>query len=157
MAMSSKNIYLARHGRTYGPFDANEIGAMRTSGEIRNYFYIWEPDAASWLPIESPPPPPLRHRPITEDREDGIKVLCHDSLYAVVSGSLRNISDSGCDFVSNEMSGSPKLGLRTPLWMNILDHPTKRSIDVKIVMSEVVLQKGQWIYRVGWAERPALF
>ncbi|MDR3607386.1 MAG: hypothetical protein P4M08_08400 [Oligoflexia bacterium] len=52
-----RNIYLAKAGKNHGPFDQTEIDAMRKSGELSDYSWIWNVARAAWEPIDHAPAP----------------------------------------------------------------------------------------------------
>jgi hypothetical protein len=155
MASDRKNFYLGRQEKIFGPYDAAGIAKMRSSGEIQKFSYLWDPAVAVWKTIDLPPPVPLTHEPQGDEPPRQIDALCHDSGYSVVAGTLRNVTDSGCELVTVGYYDSPPLGLSSSLWMNLLDPLTRISVDLKVRMSEVVRQDGRWIFRVEWAARPA--
>src|SRR5207244_8187113 len=51
-------IFLAHGSRLVGPLNAGQLKQLRETGEIQQYFWLWEDPKAGWVPANSPPPPP---------------------------------------------------------------------------------------------------
>lgn len=46
--------YLARFGRTYGPYSEPELTRLQAEGqELKDYSWIWDPQSSAWKPLES--------------------------------------------------------------------------------------------------------
>src|SRR4051812_12460484 len=111
-----KPLFLGRGGRVFGPYRSEEIEALRASGEIRSFSWIWEPARSAWQPLDPPPPP------LTETESDGpairtvgalrhdailpLDVVCHDRRSAIV-GKLRQVTEAGCELVSHQQCTEP--------------------------------------------------
>ncbi len=55
-------VFLAKEGKVSGPFDANQIEAMKRSGEFYRFEWMWDGQSPDWSPVPrnlaSPPPLP---------------------------------------------------------------------------------------------------
>ena len=85
-----------------------------------------------------------------------LEVICHDSRYAVVAGTLRNISKTECDFVTKDKSDSPTLGLNSKLLMNMFNPASRKCVNVNVRMRDVQREGERWVYRVEWISPPSL-
>jgi hypothetical protein len=57
-----RQIFLARHGKTAGPFNDSQIQEMTDNGELYRYEWIWDGESPDWKPVprkaKAPPPRP---------------------------------------------------------------------------------------------------
>ncbi len=148
----SKKFYLGKKGKSFGPFTTAEIEAMRLSGELEAYSYLWNDSDQSWKTIEAAPPPPGL-TPAPQISEHQYEAICHDTN-TIVSGALENVSESGCDLICRDNSDSPRLGVKALLMLNVLDNAGKKAVNVKASLSEIVRREKTWVYRLRWARLP---
>lgn len=153
----AKTVFLGKRGKVHGPFSKAEIESMRLTGEIEAYTYLW--DGKYWRNLDPVPPAPTpeAREANTERRSvslEELEALCHDEQ-SVVSGTLRHLTDGGCEFHSHDESASPRLGVGSALVMNVVHLPTNRVMTIRASLAEVERQAGAWIYRVRWARRPS--
>lgn len=149
-----KNIYLGRRGKSFGPFSKAEIEAMRLSGELENYSFVWNQAELAWKMLETPPPPPgARPAPQAQVRPSGYEAICHDHT-TLVSGALENVTEAGCDLVCADNSDSPRLGLKSMLLLNVLDNANQKAVNVRATLSEIIRREKAWVYRLRWARLP---
>ena len=150
--MKKKESFLGKSGKIFGPFDLDEIEIFRATGEIKNYAYLWDAGATSWKPLEAPPSRPELPvaKPAAEIKPLPLDVLCHNAEYTLVSGKLGNVSEKGGDFIVNRHDDSPMFGLNSPLFLNILDPRSHKSLNLAVSMKSVVRQNNSWVYRVQW-------
>jgi len=52
-----KHIYLAKSGRVKGPITSTEFQAIKDSGKLNRFSWIWDGQNEAWKPIDPPPPP----------------------------------------------------------------------------------------------------
>lgn len=150
----AKNIYLGRRGKSFGPFSRAEIEAMRLSGELEKYAFVWSPSENAWKTLETPPPPPgANPAPQAAARPSGYEAVCHDHT-TLVSGALENVSEAGCDLVCLDSADSPRLGLKSMLLLNVLDNASQKAVNVQATLSEIVRREKAWVYRLRWARLP---
>jgi hypothetical protein len=52
--------YLAKHGKTFGPYQPQEIQEMKLNGQFFEYEWLWDGTSPDWsrVPPPAPPPPP---------------------------------------------------------------------------------------------------
>jgi hypothetical protein len=149
MAKENTKYYLGEHGKIFGPYDNDEINALVKSGEILRYSYLWSPGQTTWQLITKAPPSPLEAG-VAYSRKLTFEAICSTPSKVMVSGSIVNLSDSGCELISRDSSGSPKLGLRSSVVMNIMDPQTRKSLNVKVKMRGAEIREGRWVYQVRW-------
>src|SRR5580765_515134 len=146
-----RGTYLGKQGKIYGPFDDEEMKRLRDTGEIQSYAYVWKAENDAWEPLELPPPPPK-----AIGKQSGavkaLEALCYDSIRALVSGVLKNVSKNGCELVCKDEADSPSLAMRSLLKMNVLEPKTGKSVNMKVRVSESSRKDGCWIYHVRWVE-----
>ncbi len=152
----TKIYYLGRGGRAHGPFTQVAFEKMRLSGEIDQYTYQWDESSKDWLNLD--PKPPAVGVTLPSKRRAGhslenSEAVCHDRNEVVI-GTLENISDAGCELVSDEHSAAPKLGLNSPLILNVTTG--EKAMNVRASLSSVEHRGNAWIYRLRWAEIPSL-
>lgn len=149
-----KVIYLGKGGRAHGPFTTEKLEQLRLSGEIDQYTYIWE--GGEWKNLD--PMPPAPGTAPTKRRSSGslemLEAVCHDHN-AIVTGTLENVSDAGCELVSHEHADAPKLALNSTLVLNVLDSGGDKAMNVRALLSTVARRDGAWVYRIRWAQRPS--
>lgn len=152
----SKTYHLGRDGRAHGPFTQEAFEQMRLSGEIDQYTYLWDEQAKDWVNLD--PKPPALGSGATRRRGSSsleqTEAVCHDHKEVVV-GILENISDSGCELVSDEHSTIPKLALNSPLVLNVTNSAGEKAMNVRASLSSVERRDGNWVYRIRWAEAPS--
>jgi hypothetical protein len=159
----NKPFFLAKAGQTYGPFDRNEIEALRESGEYEKYTWFWDQSMARWAPIDPPPGPPValaEHQAtfssiVPDTRLKSVSVICHDHQN-VVSGTLANVTDAGCEFVVSSHSSSPDFQSQLPILMHLLDLKSGQSMNVSGKLGRIERRSGNWVYRIHWKRCPEL-
>ena len=64
----SRQIFLGKNGQTFGPYTVEDLNKFQTSGQIRDYSWIWDSESPSWKSLDTlaPPPPPVENaKPVT--------------------------------------------------------------------------------------------
>jgi hypothetical protein len=56
--MSSRQYYLARNQKTYGPLSHDEIESLRRNGQLETYSWICQEGDSEWTALDLPPPLP---------------------------------------------------------------------------------------------------
>jgi hypothetical protein len=156
MATPREEIFLAREGKIFGPFDAKELERFEASGEIRDYAFRWDPQSESWKPLQSPPTlAPGRLRAATGESNE-LEAIAHDTCSSLVGGRIGNVSETGCDLFAHAEADSPALAVDAVIRVNLLDPASGRSLDVQARLKEVFRGAAGWIYRLRWISRPPL-
>jgi GYF domain 2 len=145
-------IYLGKRGKISGPFSAEDLERLRSSGEISNYTYLWNEESRSWTNLEAPPPPPLGTKRAASSQR-GWEAICSSGGH-LLSGRVENVSPEGCDLVVSHGSDSPDLAQASALILNVLDPAKKRAMNVKATLSGVYRHDGKWVYRLDWPSAP---
>lgn len=161
-------IFLGKKGRSYGPYTPSELEALRASGELKDYFWIWDLDEKKWIPLDPPPPPipeealeknatPRKGHPLRHDTLLDLEAICHNAKTAV-SGSLRRVSEQGCEMVirSSSHATTPPFAKNAKLFLNLLDPESGKTEDLSAVLLGVSRKENQWIYQIQWRECPEL-
>ena len=52
-------FFIARNQKTFGPLSADEIEALRQSGQLAQYTWIFQDGESQWTPIDPPPAVPV--------------------------------------------------------------------------------------------------
>lgn len=164
--------YLAKGGKTFGPFSEEQLRELRSSGAINGYSWIWNASRQAWdsldpapagAPVEAealdapsapkPAPKPARQAPV-ETYSKLIEAVCHDSHH-LVTGMLRSMTDSGCELVSRDEEG-PVFNRRAPVVLNLLDPRTGKTMNVRARLSQAARKEGRWTYRLQWDQCPEI-
>jgi hypothetical protein len=178
-------IYIAKAGKTSGPFTQTEIDAMRASGELAGYNWIWNETTAAWEPIDAAPAPPAppgfgsmpkaaatvtRPTPapaqvsvarlfsVPDEVSTALQAICHDHLN-VVAGMIKKAGESGCDFIAEtgEATHSGPIFMKDmPVRLNIVDPLTGVSMTVRAEVVQAMRDSGLWKYRLSWASCPEI-
>jgi hypothetical protein len=82
-----------------------------------------------------------------------IPVVCHD-FRSVLTGMLREISDTGCELVSGMETEGPVFPQKTQVFLNLVDERSGRSVNIRARLTAVVRRGGQWVYRIRWSRVP---
>ena len=86
-----------------------------------------------------------------------LQVVCYDqSSTILISGSIRQISCQGCEFLTTSPSTSPDFPRKTQVVLNLLHEPSGKSASVQARLIGVIRKEGAWAYQVRWAELPPL-
>ncbi len=167
-------IYLSRAGQTFGPISETELKAMRSSGEIYGYAYLFESPARGWESIhpmpsapptavgaslaspEVPPPSRQRRAPSTISPARPVEVVMHD-FHHLVTGNLSSLTESGCELICEEHEeAGPVFAERSRLVLNLLDPKTGRAMNVAASLSQVARKDGHWSYQLRWDQVPEI-
>jgi hypothetical protein len=156
-AKETKTYFLGRGGRAHGPFTQEQYEKLRLSGDIDHYTYQWDDSAKDWVNLDPKPPTPGA-APGTRRRNssslENTEAVCHDR-HEVVIGVLENVSDLGCELVSDEHCPGPKLGVNSPLVLNVTSASGEKAMNVRASLSSVERRDKAWVYRLRWAEIPS--
>jgi hypothetical protein len=202
-----KWFYLSKNNETCGPFTEDKLEAMRVSGELATYNWIWNEAQNQWDTIAAPVPPALpppgattqkraeptirqasrpapapaqqqssrlelaqrqsprpveesvapasRHFQVPNETSSLLQALCYDQVN-VLSGSIFQAGDNGCDFLSESRSASPLFMKDMPVRLNLLDQRTGTTMSVHAQVVQMNRQDGQWSYRLAWDACPEL-
>jgi hypothetical protein len=160
-------VYLARLGKVHGPFTENEIENLISSGKMEQYTWIWDTKTSKWKALDPAPAPLLlsENTPLNEGSAPStalsatdartIRAICHD-FQSLVSGSLTQITETGCELLSTDLCGSPQFTLQSRLILNLLNEKTGQAMNVKAKLLRVSRLKGAWSYQLRWDHCPAL-
>ncbi len=152
----SGTIYLGKGGRIFGPYPAEKLDALRLTGEILNYTYLWDEGAGEWRNIDPEPPKPgsTSTRRKGDSSLETADAICHD-FNALVAGRLQNVTDIGCELVSHDPADAPLLALNSALVLNIMDPKGEKAANIRAAVFEVTHSDGAWIYHLRWEHRPS--
>ena len=81
-----------------------------------------------------------------------IYAICHDSRN-IVSGSLKNLSDRGCELISNVVSAGPSFPLRAKIVLDFFEVSTQQSVTLRAMLCGARRSQGAWIYTIRWKRR----
>jgi hypothetical protein len=152
---STKNIFLGKKGRAFGPFTENDLTQMRANGEIDKYTYRWDEASRAWVNLEpAPPPPSSKKEGYVESRWEAVCVCRTTNL--MVSGAIENVGPEGCDLVVSQISDSPQLSIAGALRLNILDAKKNVAVNVRANVTAITRQAGNWVYHLHWPSVPDL-
>jgi len=82
-----------------------------------------------------------------------IPVVCHD-FRNIVTGTLREVTQTGCELVSNTHTTGPVFPQKAMIMLNLLDEKSGKSINVRARLVGAKRQEGTWTYRIRWPELP---
>lgn len=181
----SKNIFLAKKGKITGPITLNEYEAMKASGQIEQFFWIWHADMRQWVPLDPPPAPihaedddapaprvsahpaaiaaqaaaqvvQLKQPKIKFGSTEHIEVLCHD-FRNIVQGSIQEPNALGFSLVTPEDLHAPKLGAQGKVMLNLLNKKSGQMTTVSAEVTGVARVGKSWSYQIRWGELPISF
>ncbi|MCM2278522.1 MAG: hypothetical protein NDJ89_10650 [Oligoflexia bacterium] len=179
-------IFLGRAGKKFGPYTHAEIQALRESGELASYSWIWE-DAAGWKPLDCPPPEPASvsdeevpsppsdapttasaaptrtpapaRAPAPATRVSEARSLAFD----VICHDFHQVLSGKLQRVTDtgcelvsEEENGPQFNRRGTLVLNILDPATGRATNAHARLSSVSRVDGKWVCRLQWERCPEL-
>jgi hypothetical protein len=147
----SKPTYLSKGGKSFGPFDEKEMATLRSSGELDNFGFIWDARFRKWAPLHELPPAPAM--PQAMACRSGIQAIVHDRLH-VITGSLEEVTDAGCELVTTERSHRPYFAPEARVLMNLLDPESGRSTNLLGKLKGARLTAAGWRYELAWEGRP---
>ena len=158
MGRQNSGVYLGKAGQIYGPYKDDEIEELRASGKLAEFTWIWDHTIQGWKAIELPPQAPKFAPPGSSSKvqavsADKIQVVCHD-YRSIVSGTLRNVTQTGCEIVSADSSSSPRFPDRGNILINLLNEQTGYCMNVQAKLAEISRNEGAWTYRVRWERCP---
>jgi len=162
--MSDKN-YLAKDGKTFGPYDSKSLDALKSSGEFYTYEWVWDGVSPNWEPVprkmKGPPPMPAQavpqddKKPTTSKKSKTLKSYCSIAFdnRTTLSADLSDVHDSGGRLTSLHSTAQafPKGAM---IWLDILDEETDQAGKVKARVEAASCTEGRWIYTVSWSKFP---
>lgn len=83
-------LFLGRDGKVFGPFGREQIEAMRASGELAQYHWLWD-GSGQWVAANLPPPPPA----MVPAKEAAAPVSAPSEVFTPVSAMDTPASSSG--------------------------------------------------------------
>src|SRR5690606_36950974 len=75
----------------------------------------------------------------------------------VVNGTIRAISESGCELLSAVQSSGPMFPQKTQVYINLFDRKSGQSVNVEGRLTQAKRVDGQWVYRIRWKAIPDFF
>jgi hypothetical protein len=174
MSSADDQIWLSRESKTEGPFTTAQIEAMKSSGELKKYTWIWSGFSKSWAPLNPPPPPPSfaaqpkaqasaaqppvqAPKPAAPARTmSDLSVICHDnrSIVAGVIGSFL-----GTDSVlksSDYLDMLPPFKKGAKVLVNLLDEKSGKTENAQAEIVDFKKTNSKWEYRLKWSSTPKL-
>lgn len=158
-------VFVSAKGKIAGPYSPVQIDALKASGEILQYDWIWTGDKKTWEAITPPAPAGIaapRHaeparvvqlRPVASPvkfPDNGVfHVICHD-FHQLVPGVVAEVLSNGCIFTSTAKQSTPLLQQNKKIWMNFVNESTGYSVNISGVLSQVSRKGGAWQYQVEW-------
>lgn len=85
----------------------------------------------------------------------GIEALCHDSRN-VITGTLAQVTDAGCELICPESSAAPSFGAQSPVMLNLLDSKSGQAMNVAARLAGMRREGGKWSLKVLWDACPEL-
>jgi hypothetical protein len=180
------HFFLRKSGKSFGPFSEKQIEEMKASSNYEDYAWVWDSHAPEWKAIEPPPPPlststvetpkPAKKYPSKSASLDlaggkwhdvskvKIAVTCHDQRSAV-TGTLKRVSDRGCELVSPGHEGGPPFPDRAKIVLNLFDPASGKSQNIPGTLAKIrrkdspqtnQAHSGAWIYLIRWKSCPDL-
>jgi hypothetical protein len=157
-------IYLSRSGQTFGPYTNEQIEALRSSGELETYQWIFEDPARGWQPVGGPPPSPPQETvasPVAAQTAalngPGWAAILHDGHHHLVSGEVVQVSAGTCVIGKTlPRSTMPVFRPGASLILNLLDPELNRAENVSVRVEAVTKQGQAWEYQVAWKSVPKL-
>jgi hypothetical protein len=168
--------YLAKNGKTFGPFGPEEIEDLKESGEFFKYEYFWDGTAPEWSRVPPPvPPPPMpgasapkpapqaaaapakqaASEPQVVMSSKQFQAVCHD-FHRLLSGTARNVTSAGCELVSEQEGETSAFASGAKVWIDLLDEPTDRSVTLQVNVGVVKREGKHWVYQIQWKSNPLL-
>lgn len=165
MSNSLENrMWLSREGKTDGPFTADQVQAMKASGEYSKYAWCWEESAKSWKPIHPLPPPPAAQSavnaqaPASEQQAlaRALSAVCHDNRH-IIGGTISSVSGADSFFKSSDhLDAFPPFRKGHLLWVNLLDEGSGKSENARAEIVDLKKSEKHWEYRLKWKEIPKM-
>lgn len=78
-----------------------------------------------------------------------IEAICHD-FRSMINGTIRNISDSGCELISSVNSSDSVFPQKAQIMLNLFDPKAGKSVNIKARLTRAFRQEGTWVYKVRW-------
>lgn len=163
--------YLARNQKTFGPLSQDEVDALRKSGQLAQYTWMFREGESQWAPIDPPPaipsaseepvrqaPPrlaPVRQVPVRRIDQRAFRVILFDHRNAI-SGWLVDASDGGCDIRSDQKASDPLFVQREIACLTLHDTRTGESIKLRVRVAEIARADRGWTYQLRWSAVPEL-
>ncbi len=151
MSQQKKATYLAKGGKSFGPFDEKEMETLKSSGELENFGFYWDARFRKWTPLHELPPPPAM--PKNLEFRGGIQAVCHDRQN-MITGALESVTDAGCELVTGDRSHRPYFAPDARVILNLLDPESGRSTNLRGKLRGARLTQGGWRYEISWEGRP---
>lgn len=175
----SDQTYLAKDGKTFGPYDAKTVESLKNSGEFYTYEWVWDGASPNWAPVprkvKGPPPlpsgdasPRISNADVVKgtasstpsaQRELG-KSLTRKTYCAIafdsrttISVDVKNIHETGGELISTQ-SGSQAFPKGSMIWIDLLDEETDQASKMKAKIEGTSNQSGKWHYQVSWSKFP---
>lgn len=171
-------IYISKAGKTEGPFTEAQIDAMKASGELFQYSWIWNETTSVWDPIDKAPAPLAPPRPVATLRavptpqpspqpsvarlfnvpdqvSTALQAICHDHSN-VVAGTIKKAGETGCDFFAESPESIPTFMKDMPVRLNIVNPTTGDSMSVRAEVVQAMRDSGRWKYRLSWSSCPEI-
>jgi hypothetical protein len=92
---------------------------------------------------------------VSSERLRSISVICHDHQ-SVVTGTLANVTEGGCEFIATSKSTAPEFQEKLPILLHLLDLPTGKSMNVSGRVGHIERRDGTWVYRIRWKHCPQI-
>jgi len=142
----NQGIYLAKSGKIYGPFSADELDQMGMDGRLSSFFWIWNHQESKWSPIELPPDcNPMDAGPIGAGKDEAggetgeIEAICYDR-FKIMQGRIASMTQSGCLLVCSSFNQGAAVFPRHGVFLSLVKGKEKRC---KTKAVEVVKQNGR--------------
>ena len=166
--------FLAKLGRVYGPVTEADFEALRSSGKIYEYTWMWNTAQNAWQAIDAAPAPlqledfdkPVVHveatptvsvaQPTVElgfnlPKGINIPVIGHD-FRSVISGVLHQMNGQGCEFHTDDKAFAPTFVTRSAIILNLLDAKSGHLMNVSARVLGVTRSQNGWVYRCVWQQ-----
>lgn len=150
-------FFLARNQKVFGPLSAEEIEALRMSGQLSAYTWLYREGDDRWSPID--PPPALPDSPQIAApaplEPHAYRVVLFDQRNAI-SGWLVAASEDGCEIHSDQKGTDPLFVQKTPASLSLHDTRSGETIKLTVRISAIQRSNSAWVYRLRWKGTPSL-
>ena len=135
--LMSKKTYLGKGGKHFGPFEEKELEALKKSGELENFAFIWDPFYRRWDTLHAAPAPiPNREGTNAKAQSEKMEAVCHDAVH-ILNGYLEEVSGQGCVLVSKAGHHRPFFAENACVKVDVLDPHSGKSATLLARMGKV--------------------
>ncbi len=149
--MDENPIYLAKNGKTVGPFTPDQISEMTESGELHRYEWIWDGSSPDWKPVprkaKAPPPRPeitvtkVNDEPKVRSLMKEFSAILYDHETAL-AGKLQVSGKNSGIFLTNDHQPPFKSG--QVVWIDYLEEEKDLAFKIRAAIDKVQHSDNSW-------------